>query len=76
LGYVILMRSTTSALWEREIYVGNVSSYRLPDFSVDDVVVGVKALDRDLNQSLVSAYDLPVVKRTGEARPEKPQDSN
>ncbi len=76
LGYAIMIRSTTSALWEREIYVGNVSTYRLPDFSIDDVVIGVKALDRDRNQSLVSAYYLPVVRRTGTAKPEKPSDQN
>ncbi len=56
-GYAIVIRSTTAALWEREIYVGNVTEFTLPDVSIDDVVFGVKAIDKDGNPSLVSAYD-------------------
>ena len=58
-GFAIVIRATTSPLWEREIYVGNVTEYTIPDLSIDDVVIGVKAIDKDGNQSLVSAYDLP-----------------
>jgi hypothetical protein len=58
-GYAIVIRATTSALWERETYIGNVTEYTIPDLSIDDVVIGVKAIDKDGNQSLVSAYDLP-----------------
>jgi hypothetical protein len=58
-GFAIVIRATTSALWERETYVGNVTEYAIPDLSIDDVVIGVKAIDKDGNQSLVSAYDLP-----------------
>ena len=56
-GYAVVIRSTTSALWEREIYVGNVTEYTIPNLSIDDVVLGVKAIDKDGNASLVSAYD-------------------
>jgi hypothetical protein len=56
-GYAIVIRPTTSAFWEREIYVGNVTEYTLPNLSIDDVVIGVKAIDKDGNQSLVAAYD-------------------
>jgi hypothetical protein len=59
-GYAIVIRSTTAPDWEREIWVGNVTSYILPDVSIDNVVLGVKAVDRDGNQSLVSAYLEPV----------------
>ena len=55
-GYAVVIRSTTSPTWEREIWVGNVTEYVLRDFSIDNVVLGVKAVDRDGNQSLVSAY--------------------
>src|SRR5205814_9698623 len=55
-GYAVMIRSTTSPIWEREIFVGNVTQYRLPDFSIDDVVIGVKAIDRAGNQSLISVY--------------------
>jgi peptidase M28-like protein len=59
-GYAIVIRSTTAPDWEREIWVGNVTSYTLPDVSIDNIVLGVKAVDRDGNQSLVSAYLEPV----------------
>jgi hypothetical protein len=55
-GYSILIRDTTAPLWQREIYVGNVTEYTLPDTSIDDIVIGVRAIDKDGNPSLVSAY--------------------
>jgi Peptidase family M28 len=55
-GYSVVIRPTTSPVWEREVWVGNVTSYTVRDFSIDDVVLGVKAVDRDGNQSLVSSY--------------------
>ncbi len=58
-GYAVVVRPTTSPVWEREIWVGNVTSYTMPDVSIDDVVIGVKAIDRDGNQSVVSCYAEP-----------------
>lgn len=58
-GYVVLMRSTTSPFWEHEMFVGKVSEYTLADVSIDEVVFGVKAVDKDGNESLVSAYVQP-----------------
>jgi hypothetical protein len=55
-GYSVVIRSTTSPFWEREIWAGDVTSYTLRDFSIDNVVLGVKAIDREGNQSLVSSY--------------------
>jgi hypothetical protein len=55
-GYAIMLRSTRSPLWEREIYVGNVLEYTIPNLSVDEVIIGVKAIDKQGNQSPVSAY--------------------
>ncbi len=55
-GYAVVIRSTTSPIWEREVWVGDVTSYTMQDFSIDDVVLGVKVIDRDGNQSLVSSY--------------------
>jgi hypothetical protein len=62
-GYAVVIRSTTSADWQREIWVGNVTSYTIADFSIDDVVIGVKSVDRDGNQSLVSSYLEPVTQQ-------------
>ncbi len=55
-GYVIVMRATTSPYWEREIFAGNVTEFVLENVSIDDAVFGVKAVDRDGNESLVSTY--------------------
>jgi hypothetical protein len=55
-GYVVVMRKTTAPDWEREIYVGNVTEYRMPGVSVDQFVFGVAAVDKDGNESLVAPY--------------------
>lgn len=57
-GYEVMVRSTTNPLWERSIFVGNVKEYLLKDFSIDDVVIGIRAIDKDGNPSLVSSYAL------------------
>ena len=59
-GYAVVLRSTLSPLWEREIFVGNVKEFTLENFSIDDVVIGIKAIDKDGVESLVSAYPDPV----------------
>jgi hypothetical protein len=56
LGYAIVWRKSTAPDWEKEIFVGNVMEYTLKNFSIDDVIFGVKAIDRDGNESLVSPY--------------------
>ena len=56
LGYAVVMRPSTSPDWEREIFVGNVKQYTMKNVSVDDVIFGVKAIDRDGNESLVTPY--------------------
>ncbi len=55
-GYIVVERSTTAPDWERETFVGKVTEYTLPNTSIDDVVFGVKAVDNDGHESLVSAY--------------------
>jgi len=55
-GYAVVMRKTTSPYWEQEIFVGNVSQYTLKSVNIDEVVLGVKAIDKDGNESLVAAY--------------------
>jgi hypothetical protein len=64
-GYVVLTRSTTAPYWEREIFVGNVTEYNMPEVSIDDLVFAVKAVDKGGNESLASAYvQAPREKRT------------
>jgi len=56
LGYAVVMRKSTAPYWEKEIFVGKVTEYTLKDVSIDDVIFGVKAVDRDGNESLVAPY--------------------
>jgi hypothetical protein len=58
-GYSILIRPTTAPFWEREIYVGKVTTYTFKDVSVDDVRFGVKAIGADGTESVVSPYAYP-----------------
>lgn len=58
-GYVVLMRATTAPDWEKEIFVGRANEYVLEGVSIDALVFGVKAVDREGNESLVSAYVPP-----------------
>jgi len=58
-GYIVLVRATTATGWEREIYVGKVTTYTFKDFSVDDSKFGVKAIGVDGSESLVTAYAYP-----------------
>ena len=64
-GYVVMLRSTTAPFWEHEIFVGNVTEYTLPDVSIDELVFGVKAVDKEGNEGLASAYvQVPRARRT------------
>jgi acetylornithine deacetylase/succinyl-diaminopimelate desuccinylase-like protein len=58
-GYAVVIRKTTSPTWGREIYVGNVSTYTLRDVNIDEVTIGVKAIDKDGDESLVAVYVTP-----------------
>src|SRR4051794_9522522 len=56
LGYAVVMRKTTSPVWEKELFVGKTMTYTLPNVNIDEVVLGVKAIDQDGNESPVVAY--------------------
>jgi hypothetical protein len=55
-GYIVVKRTTTAPDWEQEIFVGKVNEFTLENTSIDDVVFGVKAVDNDGHESLISAY--------------------
>ena len=57
-GFIVVVRSTTASDWEREIWVGNVKEFTLKNTSIDQVVFGVKSVDREGHESPVSAYVL------------------
>jgi hypothetical protein len=57
-GFVVVVRSTTAADWEREVWAGNVKEFTLKNTSIDQLVFGVKAVDKEGHESPVSAYVL------------------
>ncbi len=72
-GYSILIRDTTAPVWQKEIYVGNVTEYTMPDLSIDDIVIGVRAIDKDGNPSLVSAYEMAPTRLIDANQPQQPR---
>jgi len=58
-GYAVVMKATASPVWEREIFVGNVTEFTLEGVSIDDTKFGVKAIGKDGTESLVAAYVYP-----------------
>lgn len=62
-GYAVVIRDTKAPYWERQIFVGNVNQYILKGVSIDGVVLGVRAIDRNGNQSLVAPYVNPPYKQ-------------
>src|SRR6185295_8894218 len=57
-GFIVVVRSTTSSDWEREIWAGNVKEFTLKNTSIDQLVFGVKSVDKEGHESPVSAYVL------------------
>lgn len=55
-GYAIVIRSSTAPFWEQQTFVGKVTEYTLPGLSIDDIVFGVKAIDNEGHESLVSPW--------------------
>jgi hypothetical protein len=55
-GFMVVIRSTTAPDWEREIWAGNVREFTLKNTPIDQLVIGVKAVNRDGHESPVSAY--------------------
>jgi hypothetical protein len=67
-GYAVVIRTTTAPYWEHEIFVGKVNEYTLPNVNIDDVVLGVRAVDTEGHESLITPYVNPP------AAPRKPID--
>src|ERR1041385_6975169 len=69
-GFIVVVRSTTAADWEREIWAGNGREFTLKNTPIDQLVFGVKAVDREGHESPVSAY-VTQPRRVGAAGPEQ-----
>ncbi|MDA0162303.1 M28 family metallopeptidase [Solirubrobacter ginsenosidimutans] len=57
-GYEVVWRDSTEALWTNSRRFGNVTEATIPNLNKDDYQVGVRAIDRDGNKSPV-AYPIP-----------------
>jgi hypothetical protein len=55
-GFVVVRRPTTSPFWEQETFVKSGTHLLLPNVSIDQYVFGVKAVDKEGNESLVAPY--------------------
>ena len=55
-GFIVVIRSTTSPDWEREVWAGNVREFSIKNLPIDQVVLGVKSVDAAGHESPVSAY--------------------
>ncbi len=62
-GYEIVWRTTTAPTWTHSRFVGNVTSYTMPDMSKDNYFFGVRAIDKQGNRSVVT-YPKPVSARS------------
>ncbi len=52
-GYEIVVRETTADDWEKVIPVGKVARYTFKNFTIDNVFMGVRAVDKEGNRSPV-----------------------
>jgi hypothetical protein len=55
-GFAVVIRSTIAPFWEREIFAGNVRELTLENVSIDELVIGVKAVSIAGFESPVAAY--------------------
>ena len=58
-GYRIFWRDAWGPDWQHEVLVGDVAEIVLPNVQIDDVVLGIAAVDAGGHESLVSAYVSP-----------------
>lgn len=68
-GYEIVVRETTSDEWEKVIPVGKVARYTFKDFTIDNVFMGVRAVDKDGNRSPVRTPEERLVEPARSAAP-------
>ncbi len=55
-GFMVVLRSTIDPEWQKEIWAGNVRTFTLKDCPIDQLVIGIKAVDKDGHESPASAY--------------------
>jgi hypothetical protein len=58
-GFAVVLRSTLSPEWQKEVWAGDVRTFTLKDCPIDQLVIGIKAIDKDGHESPASAYINP-----------------
>lgn len=66
--YELLIRDTTADEWEKVIPAGKVATYTIPDVTIDNVIIGVRAVDAAGNRSAVRTPPEPGAKIPGRAQ--------
>ncbi len=59
-GYSVVWRDTTAPSWQHELYVGNVTEFPLQGLSKDNLIFGVRSVDRAGDRSPASIPKPPV----------------
>ena len=62
-GYAIVWRETTAPEWQHELYVGNVTEFTLKGLSKDNLIFGVRAVDKEGDLSPVTVPRPPIPQR-------------
>src|SRR5438128_1783204 len=55
-GYAVVYRSTKAPFWEHEVFAGKETELVLDGLDIDNFFFGVKAIDQQGNESLVSPF--------------------
>lgn len=55
-GFAVVWRESVSPYWQKEFWVGPGKEFRLTDVSIDDIVLGVKAVDKEGNESPAAVF--------------------
>jgi hypothetical protein len=51
-----VMRASTAPVWEQQIFVGKMTEYTFSGLGIDDIIFGVKAIDKEGHESMVAPW--------------------
>jgi len=63
--YEIVVRDTTADEWEKVLPIGKVATYTIPDVTIDNAIIGVRAVGADGRRSPVRTPPEPGAKVPG-----------
>jgi len=65
--YELVIRDTTADEWEKVLPVGKVATYTIPDVTIDNAIIGVRAVGADGRRSPVRTPPEPGARIPGRA---------